>query len=149
MAAWHVWLKSLGAAIWQEAPKAILNLVPFGENIARIAERMWQGLREAQPPEKDKAALEGLVNASPAEVAVEAEAVAKAVAPEASPEVWRTLALTLTTAAPTSRRVLTRPEDSTGRTVPASFRLTGPQSIGSFIPPGPPRFREGQTLKTG
>ena len=28
MAAWHVWLKSLGAAIWHEAPKAVLGLIP-------------------------------------------------------------------------------------------------------------------------
>ncbi len=145
MAAWHIWLRSLGSAIWQEAPSAILGLIPFGENVGRIAERFWNNLREGQSPAEDRAALEQLVNAPPEELAAAAADVAEQVAPEAAPETRRTLALTLGMAAPVSRRALTRADDTEGKTLPAALSLTGPLVLGKFIPPGPPRFREGQT----
>jgi serine/threonine protein kinase len=38
---------------------------------------------------------------------------------------------------------LTRKEDPEGRTLPPELKINGPLVIGRFIPPGPPRFREG------
>ena len=144
MAAWHVWLKSLGAAIWHEAPKAVLGLIPFGESMARIAEDWWKRLRAAQPPAQDKAALEGLVNASPAEVKAKAAEIAAEIAP---PEARNNLALTLELAAPVSRCSLARADDAQGRTVPQALRIDGPLVIGRFIPPAPPRFQEGAAFQ--
>ncbi|MBY0227757.1 MAG: hypothetical protein K2W96_00615 [Gemmataceae bacterium] len=140
MAAWHVWLKAMGKALWNEAPQAILGLIPFGDNMARIAAGFWKNLREAQPPAQDKPALEALVNAPPGEVKAKAAEIAQEIAP---PEARQALARTLELAAPVSRRVLARAEDQSGKTVPQAMRLDGPLVIGRFVPPAPPRFQEG------
>ncbi len=144
MAAWHVWLRTLGAAIWEEAPRAVVGLIPFGDNMARIAENFWLKLRSAQPPGQDKAALEGLANATPTELRAEAALAAAAAAPGAAPEDVAKLAGALELAAPATRRVMARAEDPSGKTVPSSLRLDGPAAVARFIPHAPPRFQAGQ-----
>ena len=43
--AWHAWLNAMGKAIWHEAPNASLGLIPFGDNMGRIAPGFWKNLR--------------------------------------------------------------------------------------------------------
>ncbi|MGL4551007.1 MAG: protein kinase domain-containing protein, partial [Gemmataceae bacterium] len=143
--AWKTWLYALGRAIWQETPQALIGLVPFGDNLYRIGERLRANLSAEQKADESRAALTQLVVQPQALIDAAADEIADAVAPEAPPEVRRTLARTLELAPAVSRRSLRRAEDPHGRTVPATLRLDQKGAMTPFVPAGPPRFQGGQT----
>ncbi|MGL4555852.1 MAG: protein kinase domain-containing protein, partial [Gemmataceae bacterium] len=145
MPAWKIWLWALGKAIWSEAPQAVVGLIPFGDNLYRVAERFHANLNAGQPPAQNHAALQQLIALPPQEVQEEAERVAEVVAPDATPDARRTLARTLTLAPDVSRRTLRRAEDPGGKTVPATLRLDQKGALVPFVPPGPPRFQAGES----
>jgi hypothetical protein len=145
MPPWSLWLRALGKAIWQEAPKAIISLVPFGENVYAVAERFLKNLSEVQELADRRAALEQLV-AQPAEaVAAVARQVAAAVAPDASSEAQLTLARTLELAPLVARSSLRRAEDPNGKSVPVAIRFDQKGALLPFVPAGPPRFQPGDS----
>lgn len=142
---WSVWLRALGKAIWQEAPQAIVGLLPFGENIYRIGERFYKNLSEQQKPDESRAALEELIVQPSAAVAAVAREVAAAVAPDAPPDIQLRLAHTLELAPAVARRSLRRAEDPSGKSVPAALRLDQKGALLPFIPAGPARFESGES----
>jgi hypothetical protein len=129
----------LARAVLRNAPRALLGCLPFGEalyDVARDAMHDWRARRT--PPER-RAELEELASAPPALIRAQAEATAAAVA--RAPAERAALAGYLERLPGVVRRSLARPEDATGRTVPAGLPLDRAEDLVPLLPPRPPRFR--------
>ncbi len=88
--------------------------------------------------------LQDLAQAPADEIRRQAEEVAAEVVPaEAPPEARTILAAYLQQMPAVIRRTLTRRDDPTGRTVPASLRLDSAADVQPFLPVRPPRFKAG------
>src|SRR5262249_9930333 len=127
------------------APRALLGCLPFGEALsdtARDAMNDWRGRRRSAA--ERRAELEQLAGAPPDLIRAQAEAAAAELA--RSPAERAALAGYLERLPGVVRRSLARPEDVTGRTVPAGLPLERAEDLVPFLPPRPPRFRPGDRL---
>jgi hypothetical protein len=138
-------LRCIGRAVLKHAPRALLDCVPFGAalyDIARDAVSEWCQRRRLAPDRR--ADLQQLANTSAEAIRAEAEAVASEVA--RTPEERSALSGYLERLPGLVRRSLSRPEDMSGRTVPAGLPLERADDLVPFLPPRPPRFRPGDRL---
>jgi hypothetical protein len=138
-------LRCVGRAVLKHAPRALLSYLPFGEalyDIARDAMTEWLQRRRLAP--ERRAELQQLANTSAEGIRGEAEAVAAEVAH--SPEERSALAGYLERLPGLVRRSLSRPEDMTGRSVPAGLPLERANDLVPFLPPRSPRFRPGDRV---
>jgi serine/threonine protein kinase len=137
--------RCLARAIVRNAPRALLSCLPFGEALFDIArDAMGEWLQARRSAVERRAELEQLANTTPAAARQQAETVAAEVA-RSAPE-RAALAGYLERLPGVVRRSLSRPDDMTGRTVPATLPLECPEHLVPFLPPRPPRFRPGDRL---
>jgi serine/threonine protein kinase len=138
-------LRCLARAVMKNAPRALLSCLPFGEALYDIARDTIQAWKEARRSAVERRVeLEQLANTRPDDARAQAEAVATETVH--SPEERFALAGYLERLPGVVRRSLSRPEDMSGRTVPASLPLERAEDLVPFLPPRPPRFRPGDPL---
>jgi cyclophilin family peptidyl-prolyl cis-trans isomerase/tRNA A-37 threonylcarbamoyl transferase component Bud32 len=146
MARWKVWLRCLGEAVWQQTPKALIGLLPFGERLYDLATDFRNRLEKAeQAPAERAAAVVELVTASPAEIETEAQRIASSVAQGQPADVQQKLTQYLQLVPLFTQQSLRRPEDPSGKSLPPRLSLDDPRDLAAIIPPVPPRFRPGDS----
>lgn len=134
-------LRCVGKAVVKNAAKSLLKCIPFGEILYDIANDTLEEWRlTCRSGAERRIGLEMLVQADPALVRQQAEAVALSVA---TLELRAPLAEYLQRLPSVIRRSLSHPEDLSGRTAPAGLPLDKPEDLVPFLPPRPPRFRPG------
>jgi serine/threonine protein kinase len=134
----------IARAVVKNGLKCLLSWLPFGGvlyEIARDALEDWKLRRTEQQRCLD---LEALANLTRSEARAQAEQAAAEVATAAVER--EALAGYLAQLPGVVRRSLSRPQDMTGRTVPAGLPLDRAEDIVPFLPPRPPRFRPGQRI---
>jgi hypothetical protein len=137
-------------AILKAIGKALLNAVGGGiagdiavEVLPDIAQDVWNWWKKERTPEQQRAELQALAQAPPAEVRqAVAEAVAE-VAGDAPAEVQVHLSRYLSEVPSAVRRSLRGPADPTGATGPWFPALEGPDDVLSLLPERLPRFQPG------
>ncbi len=159
-------LKCIAKAAVKHGPKALAQVVPFGDVLYELAAGVWQEYQDdrkaaaqqqyqddrkaaaqQQPRVEPDAALRAevqvLAQASPAEVRQAAvQAVLEAAANQPA-QVQQTLTTYLTQVPAMIHRSLRRPADPTGTTVPPTLSLRQPADLLPFLPPKLPRFQPG------
>jgi formylglycine-generating enzyme required for sulfatase activity/serine/threonine protein kinase len=136
-------LRCVGRAVVKNGVKALASAVPFGEVLFEIATDVYQDYRKDLGEADLRADLQGLAQATPAQVRQVTE---QAVAVEATgqpPEVRLALTTYLNQLPATIRQSLRRPSDPGGTTVPPARSLDKPEDLLPFLPAGLPRFKPG------
>lgn len=132
-------LRCVGKAVVKNAGKALAGLFPFGETLYEVARDTLEDYRKGDGEAQLRADLEGLAQASQAEVQQAAEEIAAG----HPPEVRQALAAYLTQVPAAIRKSLRRPADPSGTTVPVGFSLKKPEDLVPFLPVAMPRFKPG------
>ena len=137
-------LRCVGKAVVKHGTQALVKLVPFGDALIEIAKDVHEEYRTKHSVSDAslRAELEGLAQASPAEVRRVAEEVASLEA-ASQPEICPALVSYLTQMQDNTRRSLRRRDDLSGKTVPHQLSLKTPTDLLPFLPAGPPHFKPG------
>jgi serine/threonine protein kinase len=133
-------------AVVENGAKGLLGMIPGGAFAVGIAGGALAKYKQRKRDEalRDEIAQMAAVSASEARK-VAAEAV-QAAAGSATPEEKAALEGYLAQIPAAVTQSLKRPNDPTGKTVPAAFALTTPDDVLRLLPPRPPRFRVGDIL---
>ncbi len=140
----QVLLQCIGRAVVKHGCKALLGCLPFGASLYDIASDALDEWKKHQTDLKRRAELEELAQMTADQVRAQAEQAAAAVVK--SPKEREALAGYLARLPGVVRRSLARPDDMTGRTVPAALPLDRPEDLVPFLPPRPPRFHPGDQV---
>jgi tetratricopeptide (TPR) repeat protein len=136
-------LRCVGKAVVKNGARALANLLPFGEVLFDIARDTQEEYCKDHPEAELSADLEGLAQASPAEVRQAADVVAAEVACDQPAAVRVALTSFLTQLPASIRQSLRRPSDPSGKYVPAGLSLRKPEDLLRFLPADLPRFKPG------
>jgi hypothetical protein len=145
-------LKCVAQAILINAPKALLDALPFGGNlcdVARDAFAEWS--KESPQADTRRADVQELATASAAEVKRQAEQAVAAVAADQPEALQLALVQYLTHLPGTVRRSLSRPDDLAGTTVSVNLALDRPEDLLPLLPSRRPhpQLHAGRRLGTG
>jgi formylglycine-generating enzyme required for sulfatase activity/tetratricopeptide (TPR) repeat protein/serine/threonine protein kinase len=137
-------MRCVAGAVVRNVPRALASLVPFGDALFEIAKDAREKFRrdrgDTDAPLRTE--LEGLAQASPAEVRKAAEEAASLEA-AGQPDLQPALVSYLSQMQDSTRRSLRRPADPSGKTVPAGLSLKTATDLMPFLPAGLPRFKPG------
>lgn len=137
--------KCVAEAIVENGVKGLAEMVPGGKFAYDVAEGVWKKYKERRKEDEQREELAKLAQATLEEAKAEAAKVAREVAVDAADEIID-LEQYLTAIPDSVRQSLKRPEDPTGKTVPATFSLKSADDVLKLLPPRPPRFRPGDSL---
>ncbi len=128
--------------IARAAAKHSVNFYTFGIGGDLLFD-IWESWKSEQNDAKRRAELERLALVSPAEARPAARQAIDEVGAHLTEEQRRQLSEWLAQTPAALRRSLRRPEDPSGRTVPAGMPLRGPADLAGLLLNRPPRFRPG------
>jgi formylglycine-generating enzyme required for sulfatase activity len=139
--------RCLAGAVVKCSLKEFLENIPLVRWGANVYENFIESWKKAKAAEIDRRAeLQALAQAPPEEVRRQAVEIALELVPPETPHVEAArdkLAGYLQQMPAVVRRTLTRRDDPTGRTVPASLRLDSAADVRPLLPARPPRFKAG------
>jgi hypothetical protein len=136
--------KCVAEAIVENGLKGLAEMVPGGKFAYDVAEGVWKKYKEQKKEDEQREELAKLAQATLEEAKAEAVKVAREAVSGAEDII--DLELYLTAIPDAVRQSLKRPEDPTGKTVPAAFTLKSADDVLKLLPPRPPRFRPGVPL---
>ncbi len=136
--------KCVAEAIVENGLKGLAEMVPGGKFAYDVAEGVWKKYKEQKKEDEQREELAKLAQATLEEAKAEAVKVAREAVSGAEDII--DLELYLTAIPDSVRQSLKRPEDPTGKTVPAAFTLKSADDVLKLLPPRPPRFRPGLAL---
>src|SRR5262245_40628795 len=131
-------LKFLGKVIVRQ----VGNLVGFGIG-GDVLVDVWDAWGKGANKEQQRAELQAMAQASPAEVRAEVERVVAEEAADLPLEQRQQVAAYLQQVPSMVRRSLRRPADPSGMTIPPSLVLQRPEDLLTLLPSRPPRFKAG------
>jgi serine/threonine protein kinase len=141
-----LFLRCIGEAVAAKGLRALVGLVPMGEQVVDIAgdaiERYRHLRLEAQIPQ----AIEEVVQAAAEDVRREARQIAEEVLAGRPAEEVARLGEYLNQVPAVARQSLKRPDDLGGKTVPAQMNLHDPAQLANLLPRRLPRFQPGQPV---
>ncbi len=138
-------LKCVAESVVEKGVRGLAEMVPGGVYAYDVAAGAWQKYRERKKDAEIRAEIQELAQASFEDARTAAAEVVQAVVPGGK-EAEIALELYLTQIPGAVRQSLKRPDDPTGKTVPAAFALKSPEDVLKLLPPRPPRFRPNDPL---
>jgi hypothetical protein len=138
-------LKCVAESVVEKGVRGLAEMVPGGVYAYDVAAGAWQKYRERKKDAEIRAEIQELAQASFEDARIAANKVAQAVV-HGGKEAEIALELYLTQIPGAVRQSLKRPDDPTGKTVPAAFALKSPEDVLKLLPPRPPRFRPNDPL---
>ncbi len=142
---------AIAAALAVAAP-VVYNLGAIaqgGQHLFDFARRILAGVRKKVPAAQQDALVRQALSQAAAmpqlEFDKQAESIVEAVLADQSPEDRRAATEYLKLIPARIRSTFARPEDPSGTTVPATWSLAREEDLVPFLPPRPPRFKEGDT----
>src|SRR5262245_27573462 len=113
-------------AVVEKGARGLVELVPGGGYACDVAAAAWKKYHERKKDAEVRAEIQQLAQATFDDARKAAAEAVKQGAPTATVEDRQTLELYLSQVPGAVRASLKRPEDSTGRSVPAAFSLNTP-----------------------
>ena len=141
-----VFLRFVGQAVAARGLKALLGLVPLGEQIFEIAEDALERYRAEQRLNALRVDIEQVAQASAEEIRTQARQIAKEVLAGQPIEQVHRLEQYLTQVPAITRQTLKRPDDLAGATVPPYVHLQEPLQLSLFLPRRLARFQAGEPV---
>ncbi|MBX9585048.1 MAG: protein kinase [Gemmataceae bacterium] len=140
------YLRAVGKAVLANGLEELSKGIPFGPVLYKVGVAVLHEWRQGPAAEPIREPIAALVVAAPEEVHREAREVVLELAADQPAEVQDRLAGVLELLPYQARRTLARPDDRTGRTIPADWPLDRPEQLVPFLPPAAPLFAAGQTV---
>jgi formylglycine-generating enzyme required for sulfatase activity/serine/threonine protein kinase len=147
---------SVPVALLKVIGKGVLNAVGGGvvgdvlfEALPEVAREVWAWWRKDHTPEQQRQEVEGLAQATPAEVREAVHEAVVAVAADKPPEVQRSLEIYLSQIPGAVRQSLRRPADPSGLSLPLALAFQEPDDILPLLPAHLPRFKAGDRPLAG
>lgn len=135
-------LKFVGKAFLQVSGGGLLS--EFATDVLpALADDVMAWWKEDTSEDERRAELEALAQTPQAEIQQAIQQVVREVAADRPPDVQQNVELYLQQLPGSVRRSLRRPEDPTGKTIPAGMRLDKPQDLLALLPDRLPRFKPG------
>ncbi|MBA4066036.1 MAG: hypothetical protein C0501_20415 [Isosphaera sp.] len=146
-----VFVRCVAAAVAEVGVRGLVGLVPGGEYACKVADAAWRKYRERQRDDGLRDDVRRMAEAAFDEAKwAGAEAAREEAARHSLPDAdAQNLELFLTQIPAAVRASLKRPDDPTGRSVPAAFALRSADDVLRLLPPRLPRFRPGDALPGG
>ena len=139
-------LRCIGEAVVARGLKALAGLVPMGEQIYNIAEEVIERYRKRQLEGQIRQDVEQMVQAGIDEVRCDAQQIAQEVLTGRPAEEVKQLAQYLAQVPAVARQSLKRPDDLSGKSVPAQLDLRDPLQLGNLLPRRLPQFHVGEPV---
>jgi hypothetical protein len=141
-----MFLRCVGEAVVAQGMRGLMGLVPFGEQVYDVAANAIERYRQARREQQMAGDLQQVVQADAAQVAHNAQQIAREVAAGQSEDQIRLIEAYLTQIPGVARQSLRRPQDPTGTTVPATLNLHDPIQLANLLPRRAPRFKPGEAM---
>jgi molecular chaperone DnaK len=138
---WYV-----GEAVVAQGMRGLMSLLPFGDLIYDISADVWGRYQAARREQQLLEDLQEVLQADPAITQTEARQIARQVAAGQPEEEILKLEAYLTQVPGVARQSLRRPQDPSGKTVPATLNLQDPLQLAALLPGRPPRFKIGDAV---
>jgi TPR repeat protein/serine/threonine protein kinase len=141
-------LRCVAEAVVETGIGGLAQMVPGGEYAYNVASSSWKKYQQLRQQQELRAEIEQLANTSFEAAREEAvRAVRESLGgAEAKPEEIVGLELYLATIPESIRASLKRPDDPSGKSVPAGLRVRQPDDLLRLLPARPPRFLPGAGL---
>ncbi len=136
-------MRCVGRAVVKNGGKALASVVPFGEVLFEIATDAYQDYRKDHGEADLRADLQGVAQASSAQLRQATEQVVALVAADQPPAIRQALTTYLNQIPAAIHQSLRRPSDPGGLTVPSARSLRKPEDLLTFLPVALPRFKPG------
>jgi hypothetical protein len=137
-------LRCVAEAVVENGVRGIAGMVPGGSYAYDVARSVWEKYRQRRNEAEIRADVQALAQTSFEQAREAAATVAHDATGSQDPPIELELYLSQVPAA--VQQSLKRPDDPSGRTVPAKFALGSPDDVLRLLPPRPPGFRPGDPL---
>jgi serine/threonine protein kinase len=141
-----VLLRCVAEAAMENGVGGLAEMVPGGKYAYDVAAAAWKKYRERKKDAEAREEIRQLAQANFEEARRAAVEAVREAAAAAAPEDRSRLESYLSQVPGAVRASLKRPEDATGRTVPAAFALNSADDLVRLLPGRPPRFGPGDPL---
>jgi len=139
-------MKCVAESVMEKGVRGLAEFVPGGPYLFDVAADAMKRMKERRKRDEVCDELRQAAQATFEEAKAAAERVAREVVAAGPVEDRLTLELYLSQVPGAVRKSLRRPEDYTGRSVPAGFVLDTADDMARLLPPQMPQFRTGQQL---
>ena len=136
-------LRCLGRALVNKGVKGLIQEVPFGNLIYEVAADVLRQMRGEGESGNLRSEIEAVAAQDPTQAKAVAIAITQEVAADQPPEVRSALEGYLAQVSASVRRSLMRPEDPSGKSVPASMSLDRVEELLPILPMHVSKFRKG------
>ncbi|MBA4066368.1 MAG: hypothetical protein C0501_22175 [Isosphaera sp.] len=141
-----VFFRCVAEAVAEKGVRGLAEMVPGGPYACEVAAAALKKYRDRRRDAEIRAEIQQLAQANFEEARRAGAEAAKAAVPDAPIEDRITLELFLSQAPGAARASQKRPDDPSGRSLPAAFALNTPDDVLKLLAGRPPRFKPGDPV---